>query len=203
MTSNQIKFGEYVETVRHNKATETETQRANLAKETETARSDLAKEAENKRANMAKEAEDKRYHDMINEYNFSYLSETGRHNKAVEELNQYQIESVERNVAAQTAASMYVADKQSQATMYSADRNLAAAQTSANAARYAADKHAEATQYQATLSHQTSVYATDVNAMQQESNRRQQQAQFEKELEYKYADTIIDDSTRIITKLIP
>lgn len=82
MTSNQIAYANYVESRRHNEATETETNRANVAREVETHRSNVAVETETARHNLAFEAE-------TNRHNVAVEKETHRANKANEAIGWY------------------------------------------------------------------------------------------------------------------
>lgn len=77
MTTNQINYWNYVETMRANRAREDENRRSNIAREEETKRSNLSKEGETLRSNVARERETRRSN-LANEV------ELGRHNAAVE-----------------------------------------------------------------------------------------------------------------------
>lgn len=87
MTQNQINYWTLQETVRNNKAVETETNRANVARETETNRSNLAREKETHRSNLEKERlniENSVWNRFFTKWS---LEESARHNKAVEQAD--------------------------------------------------------------------------------------------------------------------
>lgn len=98
MTENQVKWITAQETIRANKARETETSRANRASEKETNRSNIARETETNRHNLATESLDlSKLNETIrsnlanetetHRSNVAKESETNRHNQATEGID--------------------------------------------------------------------------------------------------------------------
>lgn len=134
MTKNQVDYANYLESRRHNLASEDnarqtlrETRRHNLAGESH----DIKTLEESVRHNKANE-----------QLSYDSLSETVRSNKAKEDLTKHQIDTQYQQVVLQTEASKYAASVSAEATKY-------AAGTSAAAAKYAADQARAASQYAA------------------------------------------------------
>ena len=162
MTSNQINYGNYVESVRHNKVSETETQRHNTAVE------DLTRSYNKASIDLgyAQLAETTRHNQAQESYNISYLNEVSRHNYATESIDASKVQlgyaqvalgysqlgeqtrhnkQQERLSKYQTDANIYATDANqlNVVNRINADYDIAKmqTQTSYDASKYTADMH--------------------------------------------------------------
>lgn len=154
MTQNQIQFANYVESNRHNLATENETHRSNVANLGEVKRNNKAVLKETHQHNSRTRKEIKRHNKATERLTGKDISEKKRHNKATESLtSQQNVEQGRHNLATESLTNKQI-DTNYQQT-------IEAAQIGANAHVQSARIAGAATTTAAGINAAASKYATD------------------------------------------
>lgn len=214
MTANQIAYWNYVESNRHNLATEKENTRSNLAREREQNRSNLSQEQISREGNAIRQTSN-----LINDAHYLRSdSEANRHNLAMERLqdrnvriaerqvdlgyaglaNQYSIASMGNTLGYSQLAELSKHNRETEAT---GNRNVSVGRINASANKQNATTRAgELSLKQTQWSDPWAVYQRKYNAL----NSREQSKLTSAQADYTKVNTIklgVDAGTNVLNSL--